>query len=146
MTDSQLIAVHAFASLSRLMRLCFLGRWTCQLVSESYYLVWKCHLFDKSSYIPFCVHWHVGLCLQWLAPVWAGAFARSAVIGLVGISNCFCGVPSASFLCQLETVFFDFINWYSKHVCLYKFILPFLQFILFTNPSTRAGYDTRSIF
>ena len=28
------------------------------------------------------------------------------VIGVVGVGNCFCGLPSASFLCQLETVFF----------------------------------------
>ena len=41
---------------------------------------------------------------------WAGAIARIAVIGVVGVGNCFCGVPSASFLCQLETVFFDFID------------------------------------
>ena len=32
--------------LSRLMRHCFLGRWTCPLVSESYRFVWRCHLFD----------------------------------------------------------------------------------------------------
>ena len=38
------------------------------------------------------------------------------VISVVSIGNCFCGVPSASFLCQPEAVFFDFINQYSKHV------------------------------
>ena len=32
--------------LSRSMRHCFLCKWTCLLVSESYRLVWKCHLFD----------------------------------------------------------------------------------------------------
>ncbi len=32
------------------------------------------------------------------------------VIGVVGVCNCFCGVPSASFVCQLEAVFSDFIN------------------------------------
>ncbi len=42
--------------------------------------------------------------------------ASIAVIGVVGVGNCFCGVPSASFLCQLEAVFFDFINRCSKHV------------------------------
>ena len=47
---------------------------------------------------------------------WAGAFARITVIGVVGVGNCFCGVPSASFLCQLEAVFFDFIDRCSKHV------------------------------
>ena len=46
---------------------------------------------------------------------WAGAFAR-IVIGVVGVGNCFCRVPSASFLCQVETVFFDFINRCSKRV------------------------------
>ena len=48
MTDSLWIAVYAFASrcLSRLIRHCFLGRWTRQLVSESYRLVWRRHLFD----------------------------------------------------------------------------------------------------
>ena len=25
---------------------CFLGTWTCQLVSESYHLVWRCHLTE----------------------------------------------------------------------------------------------------
>ena len=44
---------------------------------------------------------------------WAGAFARIAVIGVV---NCFCSVPSASFLCQLEIVLLDFIDRCSKHV------------------------------
>ena len=49
---------------------------------------------------------------------WLGVFARQNhyVIGVVGVGNCFCGVPSASFLCQLEAVFFDFINQCSKHV------------------------------
>ena len=46
------------------------------------------------------------------------AFTRITVIGVVGVGNCFCGVPPASFLCQLETVFFDFINRCSKHVVL----------------------------
>ena len=30
---------------------------------------------------------------------WVGAFAKSAIIGVVGVGNCFCRVPSASFLC-----------------------------------------------
>ena len=38
------------------------------------------------------------------------------VIGVVGIGNCFCGVPSASFLCQLEAVFSDFVNQCFKYV------------------------------
>ena len=47
---------------------------------------------------------------------WLGVFARIAVIGVVGIANCFCGVPSASFLCHLEAVFSDFINLCFKHI------------------------------
>ena len=38
------------------------------------------------------------------------------VIRIVHVCNCLCGVPSASFLCQLETIFFHFINRRSKHV------------------------------
>ena len=41
------------------------------------------------------------------------------VISVVGVSNCFCGVPSASFLCQLEAVFFDFIN--KKYIYIYVY-------------------------
>ena len=36
----------------------------------------------------------------------AGVF----VIGIVHIRNCWCGVSSACFLCQLETVIFHYIN------------------------------------
>ena len=28
--------------------------------------MWRCHLFDYSTYILFCVHWHGGLCLRQL--------------------------------------------------------------------------------
>ena len=35
---------------------------------------------------------------------WLGVFASIAVIGVVGVGNCFSGVISASFLCQLEAV------------------------------------------
>ena len=38
------------------------------------------------------------------------------VIGVVGVGYCFCGIPSTSFLCQLETVFFDFFNRCTKHM------------------------------
>ena len=41
---------------------------------------------------------------------WLGVFASIAVIGVVGVGNCFYVVSSASFLCQLEAVFSDFIN------------------------------------
>ena len=47
----------------RLMRRCFLGEWICLLVTERFRQVWRCHQFDYSIYIPFCVHWHGG---QWL--------------------------------------------------------------------------------
>ena len=42
--------------LSRLMRHCFLGRWTCPPVSESYHLVWRCRLGSKSfsRILTFC--------------------------------------------------------------------------------------------
>ena len=38
------------------------------------------------------------------------------VIGVVRVHESLCGVPSASFLCYLETVFFHFINRCFKHV------------------------------
>ena len=42
---------------------------------------------------------------------WLGVFARIAMSSVLSASVIvFCGVPSASFLCQLEAVFFDFIN------------------------------------
>ena len=41
---------------------------------------------------------------------WLDAFVRIAVTGVVSVGNYFCGVPSASFLCQLEAVLFYFIN------------------------------------
>ena len=45
---------------------CFLGRWICLPVSEGFNLVWWCRLFDYSTYIPFCVHWHGSQCLRQL--------------------------------------------------------------------------------
>ena len=42
--------------------------------------------------------------------------ASGYVIGVVGVGNCFCWVPSASFLCQLEAVLSDFVNRCSKYV------------------------------
>ena len=33
--------------------------------------MWRCHLFDYSTYIPFCVHWHGSLCLRLLVPNYA---------------------------------------------------------------------------
>ena len=47
----------------------------------------------------------------------AGASARSSMSPAKSASIIvFCGVPSTSFLCQLEAVFFDFINRCSAHV------------------------------
>ena len=60
--------------LSRLMRHCSLGRWTCQPVSVRYRLVWRCYLFDWGTYIPSCVHWHGGRCLQRLVPDYVAGF------------------------------------------------------------------------
>ena len=57
--------------LFRLMRHCFLGRWICLPVSERFRLVWRCRLFDYSTYSPFCVHWHGGQFLQRLVPNYA---------------------------------------------------------------------------
>ena len=59
--------------LFQLMRHCFLGRWTCLPVLESFRLVWKCHLFDYSTCIPFCVWWLV-FCLWRLVPNYAVVF------------------------------------------------------------------------
>ena len=58
----------------RLMRRCFLGRWMCLLLSERFRLVWRCHLCDYSTYIPFYVHWHEGQCLWRLVPIYAVVF------------------------------------------------------------------------
>ena len=75
MIDRLSIAVHAFVSRVFmsfwLMRHCFLGRWICRPVSERFRLVWKCHLFDYSTFIQFCVHWHGGQCLRRLVPNYA---------------------------------------------------------------------------
>ena len=56
------------------MRHCFLGRWIYLPVSERFRLVWKCRLFDYSTYIQFYVHWHGGQCLRRLVPNYAVVF------------------------------------------------------------------------
>ena len=103
--------------LFRLMRHCFLGRWICLSVSERFRQVWRCRLFDYSTYILFCVRWHGGQCLRRLVPNYAVVFRLGwcicqyrYIIGVVGVGNCFCGVSSVSFLSQLKAVFSDFIN------------------------------------
>ena len=109
--------------LFRLMKRCFLGRWTCLLVSERFCLVWKCCLFGYSTYIQFCVQWHGGQCLRRLVPNYVVVFRLGLVYMPVTLChrhsrrrNCFCGVPSAFFLFQLKAVFSDFVDWNSKHV------------------------------
>ena len=44
------------------------------LVSERFRLVWRCHLFDYSTYIPFCMHWQGGQCLRRFVPNYAVVF------------------------------------------------------------------------
>ena len=112
MIDSLSIATHAFVSRvsmsfsvdETLLRFC---------------LVWKCRLFDYSTYIQFCVHWHGGQCLRRLVPNYAvvfrlGYLAESLHHRRSRRRYCFCGVPSASFLCQFEAVFSALINRCSK--------------------------------
>ena len=68
MIDSLSIAVHAFVSrlcrcLFRLKRHCFRGRWICLPVSERFRQVWRCRLFDYSTYIRFvCVDMEANAC------------------------------------------------------------------------------------
>ena len=44
------------------------------ILSERFRLLWKCHLFDYSTYIQFCVHWHGVQCLRQLVPNYAVVF------------------------------------------------------------------------
>ena len=136
--------------LSRSMRHCSLGRWTCQLVSEISRLVWRCRLFGWSTYIPSCVHWHGGRCQQRL-------------VHLLQLNH------SKIYSNWKSKTFFEFhkptpeANWWNhkpklksvvrKHFEIglqYKLLTcamgkPLVWSYL-TNPSARAGYDTRSIF
>ena len=50
-------SLAAWRCLFRLMRLCFLSRWIFLLVSERFCLVWKCHLFDFSTFTLFALTW-----------------------------------------------------------------------------------------
>ena len=108
-SDNLSIAIHAFVNRcwcpSRLMRHCFLSRWTCPLVSENYHLVWRCHLFYESTCIASCLRWHEGLCQQLLVPEFVAGFLLGAgyicqkhyVIGVVRIRNCLFGGISSFF-------------------------------------------------
>ena len=86
------------------IRRCFLGRWTCLIVSEDHHLVWRCHVFDQSTCIPSFLRRHGGLCyLQMLVPDYVAGirlgrciFQKHYVIGVVHVHNCLCGVSSAS--------------------------------------------------
>ena len=86
--------------LFRLMRRCFLGSWICLPVSERFRLMWKCHLFDYSTYIQFCVHWHGGKCLRWLVPNYAVVFWLGCVYSPVT-------------LCQIQ-LFLIYFNMWTK--------------------------------
>ena len=71
------------------MRHSFLGRWICLPVSGRFRLVWRCRLFDHSTYIPFCVRWHGGQCPWRLVPNHAVVFDRLTeyVILWIGFSE-----------------------------------------------------------
>ena len=128
MTDSLSLAVHVFDSRvltgSRLIRNCFLGRWSSPLASENYHLVWRCHLFDKSTCILSCLSWYRVLCLQLPIPDHAAGFRlgrlcickKGYVISVVCVCSCFCGVYFVSLLCQHESGIFHYIYRLSKHV------------------------------
>ena len=64
--------------LSRLMRHCFLGRWTCLLVSEIYRLVWRCRLFDVFRLV--CVDMEAYACSCWFHSMKQG----------FGLDECIC--------------------------------------------------------
>ena len=109
--------------LFRLMRHCFLGWWICQPVSERFPLVWDVTCLIKAHIYGFvCIDMEANACggtFQTMQSCF-GLVGRISqcryVIGVVCVGNCFCRVPSASFLCQLEAVLNDFINRRSKHV------------------------------
>ena len=68
------------------------------------------------------MHWQGGQSLRRIVPDYAVSFGlggcvcqKRYIISVVGVGNSFYWVPSASFLCQLEIVFFHFINRCSKH-------------------------------
>ena len=46
----------------------------------------------------------------------AKAVVFAYAISEISVRNCLCGTSSASFLCQLETVIFQYINRRSKHI------------------------------
>ena len=109
--------LFACQCLSRLMRYCSLGRWTCLLVSECYRLVWRCRLFDSSTYIPSCVHWHGGRWVQRLIPDYVAGFGLSwsfyqkhYIIGVVGVGSCFAGYLLLLSFVNVKPFLFYFID------------------------------------
>ena len=85
--------------------------------------MWRCRLFDLSTCIPFCVHWHGGQCSKLLVPDYAAVFQlgqmylpesprlRRSQRRLLFLRGTFC-----FFSFPFETVLFDFINRCFKHV------------------------------
>ena len=127
MIDRQSIAVHAFVSRVSMSvsveetllprKVNFSTSFRELLFSVEMSPVWLKHIYSilcALTWKPMPAAARSKLCSR--VSAWVSAFASIAVIGVVGVGNCLCGVPSASFLCQLEAVFFDFINRCSKHV------------------------------
>ena len=127
MTNKLSIAIHGFASLA-LMSFSIDETplpWWVNLstsfkgspFSVEMSTLWLKHMYSVLSALtwsPMPAAARSRLCRRILA--WAGGFARSTVIDVVCVHNCSCGVSSASFLCQLETVFFHQVNKRSKLV------------------------------
>ena len=107
--------------LPRLMKNCFQVRWTCPQFSESYHLIWICHFLIKAhvfrlvcvgmeAYASSCSFQTMQQCFSL-----GGCICQKCyVIGVDRVRNCLCVLPSASFLCQLQTVVFHYINWRKK--------------------------------
>ena len=102
-----------------LMRYCILGRWTYLPVSERFRLVWKCLLFDYSTYTQFCVHWHGGQSPRRLVPNYAVVFR----LGLVKVRSL-----------DGDTEYFDIVAGVLKGetLALYHFIIC-LDYVLRTS-------------
>ena len=127
MTDNLSIVVHAFAS-----------RVFMSFSVDEILLPRRMNLSTSFRELPFCGKmsplWLKHMCsilsaLSWrLMPAaarsricgrvsdWVGVFARSTVFGVIRVHNCLSGVSYASFLCQLETVIFYFINICPKYI------------------------------
>ena len=56
-------------------------------ISKMFRLVWWCRVFDYSTYILFCVHWHGGQCLQRLVPNYAVVFRLGWVYSPVSLCH-----------------------------------------------------------